>query len=76
MIVVKSFGGDLEERKPLLGDGIVDEDVNSLLYVGMLEFACNGEVCGELYRAIIKRPRENMSAAVFRFESRTKSGEQ
>jgi len=29
-----------------------------------------------LYRAIISRPRENMSAAMFRFESRTKSGEQ
>ena len=42
----------------------------------MLELACNGEMCGELYRATMSRPRENMSAATFRFVSKTKSGEQ
>lgn len=73
---VRSFGMGRDERKPLLGDGIVDEDENNLLYVVMLELASRGEVCGELYRATIRRPRENMSAAMLRLESRTKSGEQ
>lgn len=45
---VRSFGRDREDKKELLAEGIVDEDVNSRLYVEMLEFACNGEVCGEL----------------------------
>jgi len=53
-----------------------DDELNSRLYVVTLEFACNGEVCGELYRAIIKSPKENISAPVLRFESSTKSGEQ
>lgn len=74
--VVRSFGSGREERNPLLAEGIVDEDVNSRLYDEMLEFACSGELCGELYRAMIRSPRENMSAAIFRFESSTKSGEQ
>jgi hypothetical protein len=60
----------------LLAEGIEEEDANSLLYVDTLELASSGEVCGELYRAIINNPKENISAATFRFESRTKSGEQ
>jgi hypothetical protein len=73
---VRSFGMGLDERKPLLAEGIVDEDENNLRYVVMLELVSRGEVCGELYRAIIRRPRENMSAATLRLESSTKSGEQ
>jgi hypothetical protein len=42
----------------------------------MLELVSNGEVCGELYRAMMRSPRENISAAMFRLESRIKSGEQ
>ena len=73
---VRSLGRGRDDRNPLLAEGIVEEDANSLLYVVTLELACRGEACGELYRAIINNPNENMSAAKFRFESRTKSGEQ
>ena len=73
---VNSFGTGLEQRKLLLAEGMEDDELNSRLYVVTLEFACNGEVCGELYRAIIKSPNENISAPVLRFESSTKSGEQ
>ena len=45
---IRSLGIGLDERKPLLAEGIVDEDENNRLYAEMLEFACNGEVCGEL----------------------------
>jgi hypothetical protein len=65
-----------DERKLLLADGMVDCDVNIRLYVDMLELVCNGEVCGELYRATINNPKENMSAPTFKLESKTKSGEQ
>jgi hypothetical protein len=72
----KSFGIGRVQRKSFPADGIFDEEVKSLLYVDTLEFACIGEAWGELYKAIIRRPRENMSAPVFKFESSTKSGEQ
>jgi hypothetical protein len=71
-----SFGSGREQRKLLLEEGMVVEEVNSLLYVDTLEFACSGELCGELYSAMIKSPNENISAPSFRFESSTKSGEQ
>lgn len=58
-----------------MDDGVVDDEAKILLYVDMLEFVCSGERCGELYRAIIRSPSEYMSADVFKFESRTKSGE-
>lgn len=45
---MRSFGRGRDDRKELLAEGIVDEDVNNRLYVEMLEFACKGEVCGEL----------------------------
>lgn len=73
---MRSLGRGRDDKKELLAEGIVEEDVKSRLYVEMLELACKGEVCGELYRATIKRPNENISAAIFRFESNTKSGEQ
>jgi len=73
---VNSLGMGCLQRKLLPIDGIVDEELNSLLYVDKLELLCSGDSWGELYRAIIRSPRENMSAAVFRFESSTKSGEQ
>lgn len=72
---MRSLGIGRDERKPLLAEGMDEEDANSLLYVETLALVCSGEVCGELYRAIINRPRENISAAMFRFESSTKSGE-
>lgn len=72
---VKSLGIGLDERKPLLADGIVEDDAKSLLYVDMEELACNGDMCGELYKAIMIRPRENMSAATLRLLSSTKSGD-
>ena len=73
---MRSFGRGRDERNPLLAAGMLEEDVNSLLYVVMLELVSNGEVCGELYRAMMRSPRENISAAMFRLESRIKSGEQ
>ena len=54
---------------------MVEEDENIRLYADVLKFVCNGEVCGELYRETIRRPREKRSAAVVGFESSTKSGE-
>ncbi len=72
---VRSLGIGLEDKKPLVAEGIDEEDAKSLLYAEILAFVCNGEVCGELYKAIINNPRENMSAAMLRFESKTKSGE-
>lgn len=45
---VRSLGIGLDERKLLLAEGIVEEDEKSFLYVDILEFAFNGEVCGEL----------------------------
>jgi hypothetical protein len=36
------------ERKPLLDDGIVEEELKSLLYVVTLEFVSSGDLCGEL----------------------------
>jgi hypothetical protein len=59
----------------LLAEGIVDDEANNLLYVETLELAWSGEACGELYKAIIRRPSENISAAMFKLESKTKSGE-
>lgn len=59
----------------LLLEGIVDDDANRRLYVLMLELACNGDSWGELYRATMRRPSENMSAETLRLVSRTKSGE-
>jgi hypothetical protein len=75
-LAVKSLGMGREERKLLLADGIVDWAENMRLYVEMLEFVCKGDACGELYRAMINNPIENMSAPTFKFESNTKSGEQ
>lgn len=60
----------------LLVEGIEDEEAKRRLYPEIEELACSGETWGELYKATIRRPSENMSAAVFRLLSSTKSGEQ
>lgn len=45
---VRSFGIVLDARKPLLAEGMVDDEAKSLLYVDILELACRGELWGEL----------------------------
>jgi len=40
---VRSFGIGRVERKPLLAEGMVDEEAKSRLYVDTLELLCKGE---------------------------------
>ena len=44
----RSLGNGLEDRKLLLIDGVVDDEVKSFLYVERLELVLSGEVWGEL----------------------------
>lgn len=46
--VVRSLGIGRDERKPLDGEGTVDEDEKSRLYVERLPWHSSGERCGEL----------------------------
>jgi hypothetical protein len=69
------LGIGFEQRKLLPWDGVEDGELSSFLYVVKFAFVCRGETCGELYRAMIMRPKEKRSAAEETFESRAKSGE-
>lgn len=73
-----SFGGsglDDGTRKLLFCVGIEEELEKSRLYDEREPPALRGLVCGELYRAMIRSPRENMSAAAVNELSKIKSGE-
>ena len=70
-----SSGRGREDRKLLLEVGVDDEELKSFLYVDAFELVCKGEVCGELYKAKITMPRENISAPNEMLLSSTKSGE-
>ena len=69
------FGKGRDDIKLLLAEGVEEDDEKSLLYVVILEFVSRGDLCGELYKAIMRSPKENISAEIFRFVSKTKSGE-
>jgi hypothetical protein len=72
---VRSLGNGLEEIKLLVAEGVEEDDEKSLLYVVMLELVSKGEWCGELYKATMRSPKENMSAKALRLLSKTRSGD-
>ena len=55
--------------------GTDDCDENARLYEEVLPWNSSGLLCGELYKAMINMPKENMSAAGVTLPSMTKSGE-
>lgn len=55
--------------------GTEEEDENARLYEDWLPWNSKGLLCGELYKAMMSRPSENMSAAGVMLPSMTKSGE-
>lgn len=71
----RSLGSGLEDWKLLFTVGIVELDWKNLLYADRLELHSSGDLCGELYSAIHKMPRENMSEDTLRLLSSTKSGD-
>ena len=72
---LRSFGNGREERKLLLEDGVVDDELKSFLYVERFELVFSGDAWGELYSARSRRPRENMSAEEEILLSNAKSGD-
>jgi hypothetical protein len=54
--------------------GTLEELEKARLYAESDPETVNGDVCGLLYRATIKRPRLNMSAEATSELSKTKSG--
>jgi len=72
---LRSLGSGLEDRKLLLCEGVVDDELNKFLYVERFKLVFRGDVCGELYKAKSRRPSENMSAEDEMLLSMAKSGE-
>ncbi len=72
---LRSFGNGLEDKKLLLEEGVVDEELKSFLYVERFELVLSGDVWGELYSARSRRPKENMSADDEMLLSSAKSGD-
>ena len=44
----RSVGNGLDDRKLLLIDGVVDDELNSFLYVERFELVLSGDIWGEL----------------------------
>ena len=70
-----SRGIDCDDMKlfVLLGTEACDEKAR--LYEEVLPWNSSGLLCGELYKAMINMPNENMSAAGVTLPSITKSGD-
>lgn len=70
-----SLGSVWLMRKLLFCVGTEDDEENIRLYCDILKLVSIGLLCGELYMAIMMRPKLNMSAEGVRLVSSTKSGE-